>query len=67
VHGTNIPHYKRGENGPALDVLANALEDTSDDLMDGSLNDKAQACSPIRNSFPISREWKNYPARKKLW
>lgn len=45
VHVTNISRYERGENKPTSEVLnklANALGITSDYLMDGSLDDKAQ-------------------------
>jgi transcriptional regulator with XRE-family HTH domain len=45
VHVTNISRYERGENRPTSDVLtklANELEVTSDFLMDGSMDDKAQ-------------------------
>ena len=45
VHVTNISRYERGENRPTSEVLtrlANELDVTSDYLMDGSMDDKAQ-------------------------
>ena len=45
VHVTNISRYERGENRPTSEVLtklANELDVTSDFLMDGSMDDKAQ-------------------------
>lgn len=44
IHVTNISRYERGENKPATEILqkiANALDVTTDYLMDGSVNDKA--------------------------
>lgn len=44
VHVTNISRYERGENRPTTDVLkklADALEVTTDYLMNGSPNDLA--------------------------
>ena len=43
-HVTNISRYERGENKPTTEVLtkiANALDVTTDYLMDGSIDDKA--------------------------
>lgn len=45
IHVTNISRYERGENKPNTEILqkiANALDVTTDYLMDGSVNDKAQ-------------------------
>lgn len=44
VHVTNISRYERGENRPTIDVLkklADALDVTTDYLMNGSTNDLA--------------------------
>jgi transcriptional regulator with XRE-family HTH domain len=45
IHVTNISRYERGENKPTTEVLtkiANALDITTDFLMDGSIDDKAK-------------------------
>ena len=45
IHVTNISRYERGENKPTTEVLtkiANALDVTTDYLMDGSIDDKAK-------------------------
>jgi transcriptional regulator with XRE-family HTH domain len=44
IHVTNISRYERGENKPTTEVLskmADALDVTSDYLMSGSIDDKA--------------------------
>ena len=45
IHVTNISRYERGENKPtteALTKIANALDVTTDFLMDGTIGDKAK-------------------------
>jgi transcriptional regulator with XRE-family HTH domain len=68
VHVTNISRYERGENRPTSDVLsklANALDVTTDYLMDGSTDDKAQSTISDKELLSQFQRVEKLPSEKK--
>lgn len=59
VHVTNISRYERGENKPTTEVLsklANALDTTTDYLMNGSTNEIATNSIPDKELLSLFKK-----------
>lgn len=68
VHVTNISRYERGENRPTTEVLnrmAEALEVTSDYLMNGSTEDVAGETISDKELLNLFKKVNTLPGEKK--
>jgi transcriptional regulator with XRE-family HTH domain len=68
VHVTNISRYERGENRPTTDVLtklANALDTTSDFLMNGSTNEAADSNISDKELLSLFKKISGLPTERK--
>jgi transcriptional regulator with XRE-family HTH domain len=68
VHFTNVGKYERGEATPAADILnriAQALEVTTDFLMNGTMQDKSEEAISDEELLAQFRKIEKLPADKK--
>ncbi len=68
VHVTNVSRYERGENKPTTEVLnklAEALEVTTDYLMNGSTNQKADEANLDNELLSLFKQVNTLPEEKK--